>query len=67
MHIASPAPTVPSGLVADRRASDDRQLARLAGVAPATSEARTANPSIAEDANSGRSPVATTSSATTHP
>ena len=61
---ASPSPTVDVGSVPDHRAARRCfSSPGTAGVAPATSAARTANPSIADEANAGRSCVATTSSA----
>ena len=57
MCIVSPAPTVPSGSWPINARPTIFSSRGCAGVAPATSDARTANPSIAEEANSGRSCV----------
>ena len=67
MRTASPPPTTASGRRPIRALPTIFSSIGDAGVAPATSEERTANPSIADDANSGRSRSATTSSAATHP
>ena len=67
IEIASPPPTVPSGRCPISARPTTRSSTGDEGVASATSDDRTANPSIALEANSGMSRSATTSRASTHP
>ena len=64
---ASPPPTVPSGRSPIIERPTIRSSTGDEGVAGATSDERTANPSIAEDAKSGISRSAVRLSASTHP
>ena len=64
---ASPPPTVASGRFPIIARPAIFSSTGLEPEATDTSAARTANPSIADDANIGRSNVETTSSASTHP
>ena len=67
MRTASPPPTVASGGWPIIARPTMRRDAGWSGVAGATSEERTANPSIADEANGGRSVGAVTGAASTQP